>query len=215
MADKILFVDDDRHILHAMKMTLRGVFPVCLAQGGGAGLDILRTDGPFAVVVSDYRMPGMDGVEFLERVRECAPNTVRVMLTGHGDLDMAIAAVNRGEVFRFLAKPCRTPEMCRVLDDCIAKYRRDLPGTAAATAFPGVLGPPVAELPTTVADTQLTVRERAIAAMIRRGDSTKQIAVFMNLSTRTVESYRDNIRKKLGLANKKINLQQYLSFNSY
>ena len=62
--------------------------------------------GPFAVVVADMRMPGMDGVEFLQHVKEMSPDTVRIMLTGNADMQTAIDAVNKGNIFRFLTKPC-------------------------------------------------------------------------------------------------------------
>jgi DNA-binding NtrC family response regulator len=80
------------------------------ATSGKAGLERLSSDGPFAVVVSDMRMPEMNGAAFLAQVRERAPDTVRVLLTGQADLDSAIAAVNEGQIFRFLTKPC-APEM--------------------------------------------------------------------------------------------------------
>jgi response regulator RpfG family c-di-GMP phosphodiesterase len=67
---------------------------------------VLQTEGPFAVIASDKRMPRTHGVEFLDRARQCAPDSVRVMLTGNADQQTAVQAVNRGQVFRFLTKPC-------------------------------------------------------------------------------------------------------------
>lgn len=107
---RILCVDDEPNVLAALSLQLRKRFDVATAGGGEAGLEELRKDGPFAVVVSDMRMPGMDGAAFLSRVREISPDTVRVLLTGMADFDVAVSAVNQGQIFRFLSKPC-PPEM--------------------------------------------------------------------------------------------------------
>lgn len=106
----ILFVDDESSVLQGIQRTLRGKFTIDTADSGAAGLEALQKRGPFAVVVSDMRMPGMDGVEFLSRVKDLAPDTIRVMLTGNSDLETAVRAVNQGAIFRFANKPC-PPEM--------------------------------------------------------------------------------------------------------
>ena len=96
MDDKVLLVDDDQNLLQAAKRHLRKRFAVFTALGGTEGLKLIEQEGPFAVIVSDLSMPGMDGMQFLMRVREAAPNTVRMMLTGHADLHTAMTAVNDG-----------------------------------------------------------------------------------------------------------------------
>jgi len=106
MEDKILLVDDEPNVLEGLQRLLNDGFSVETANGGAAGLSVLAASGPFAVVVSDMRMPGMNGVEFLTAVRERSPETVRLMLTGNADMQTAIDAVNEGCVFRFLTKPC-------------------------------------------------------------------------------------------------------------
>ena len=106
MTDKILFVDDDANLLAAFHRQLRKQFQIDTAEGGHEGLELVKANGPYAVIVSDFRMPIMDGIEFLSRVREIAPETVRIMLTGNADLQAAIQAVNEGNIFRFLTKPC-------------------------------------------------------------------------------------------------------------
>lgn len=111
MADKILFVDDEVNVLEGFRANMtRKRFDVDTALGPEAGLDLVRSSGPYAVVVSDLKMPNMDGIAFLSHVREISPDTVRMMLTGFADVDVAIEAVNEGQVFRFLTKPC-TPEV--------------------------------------------------------------------------------------------------------
>lgn len=106
MTSRVLLVDDEPRVLDAIRRLLRGKFDVQTAGSADEGLVVLHNEGPFAVVVSDMRMPGTNGVEFLDRVRQAAPDSVRVMLTGNADQQTAIQAVNRGQVFRFLTKPC-------------------------------------------------------------------------------------------------------------
>ncbi|MEK7764415.1 MAG: HD domain-containing phosphohydrolase [Nitrospirota bacterium] len=110
MNDAILCVDDDANILEGFRRQLRKEFQLETALGPEEGLKILETHGPFAVVVSDLQMPGMNGVEFLAQVRVHEPDTVRMLLTGNAELQAAINAINQGQIFRFLTKPC-TPEL--------------------------------------------------------------------------------------------------------
>ena len=93
------------------------------APGGKEGLALIHLFGPFAVVISDMRMPGLDGAEFLARVRELSPHTVRMLLTGYKDLRRAIAAVNEGQIFRYLTKPCSKEEMVSAIRLGLAQYR--------------------------------------------------------------------------------------------
>ncbi len=120
---KVLCVDDDRLFLEAVKRRLRKDFEVVTAVGGEAALRTLEEEGPFAVVLSDFNMPGMNGVEFLKRSQEHSPETVTAMLTGQTDLDVAISALHEGRIFRFLNKPCTTEKIAKTLNDCLAQYR--------------------------------------------------------------------------------------------
>lgn len=112
---KILFVDDDPDLLAGIRRQLRREFDILTAEGGDGGLDVLQDDDAVAVVVSDMRMPGMNGVEFLEQVRKLSPDTVRIMLTGYADLETAIEAVNSGKIFQFLTKPISSGELKEIL----------------------------------------------------------------------------------------------------
>ena len=94
MSVKILFVDDDLNILSGFQRQFRKMFTVFTAPGGQVGLEVISEHGPFAVIVSDLRMPGMDGIEFLSHARKSAPDSVRIMLTGNADLHTAMEAVN-------------------------------------------------------------------------------------------------------------------------
>ena len=106
MTKKVLFVDDEPNVLQSIKRNLRKDFDVDTANGGEEALQKLASNGEYAIVVSDMRMPGMDGVEFLSKAKQQWPDTVRMMLTGNADQQTAVDAVNKGDVFRFLNKPC-------------------------------------------------------------------------------------------------------------
>lgn len=106
MNEKILFVDDEPNVLHSIQRQLHKRFDIAIAEGADEALRVLREDGPFAVIVSDMRMPKMSGIELLTRVKDMYPETVRLMLTGNADQETAIEAVNNGQIFRFLTKPC-------------------------------------------------------------------------------------------------------------
>ncbi len=123
MTEKVLFVDDDPNILAAFQRHLRKQFAVQTALEGPRGLEAVRNDGPFAVIVSDLRMPQMDGIQFLSQVRALAPDSVRMMLTGNADLSAAVEAVNQGHIFRFLTKPCAAEVLTTALNAGIAQYR--------------------------------------------------------------------------------------------
>ncbi len=124
MNKNILFVDDESNILSAIKRQLRKDFRnIDLAESGPEGLDIIKAKGPYAVVVSDMRMPEMDGVQFLSRVRDIAPETVRMMLTGNADQETAIKAVNEGRIFRFLNKPCPREMLKSSVEAALEQYR--------------------------------------------------------------------------------------------
>jgi response regulator RpfG family c-di-GMP phosphodiesterase len=123
VTEKILFVDDEPNILESYARVLRKNFEVDTALGGEKGLELLSGSGPYAVVISDLRMPVLDGITFLSRVKDKWPDTVRMMLTGYADVDSAINAVNEGAVFRFLTKPCKPETLVRALVAGIKQYR--------------------------------------------------------------------------------------------
>lgn len=123
MGEKILFVDDDQQLLDTFRTTLRKQYDISTALGPEEALRMLSEQGPFAVVVSDFKMPRINGVKLLGHVAEMSPGSVRVMLTGYADVDSAIAAINEGRVFRFLTKPCSPPMMVRTLDAALEQHR--------------------------------------------------------------------------------------------
>ncbi len=119
---KILLVDDDETVLRSYKRHLSLDFEIDTAAGGEEGIRRCHSDGPYAVVVSDMRMPGMNGTAFLSTVYERWPDSVRMLLTGQADMKDAIAVVNEGHLFRFLTKPCLPPVFAKALRDGLEQY---------------------------------------------------------------------------------------------
>lgn len=112
----VLLVDDDPLLLEVLIDELAlSPFDVVFASGGGEALQLLQAR-PIDIVVADYVMPGMDGIQLLAKIRELRPQTVRVLLTGFGNLDVARDAISRGEVFRILAKPWSHEELLETLE---------------------------------------------------------------------------------------------------
>jgi len=121
---QILCVDDEPHVLEGLKDTLRRSFDVRIATSGQAGLERLSGDpGGYAVVMSDMRMPVMQGSVFLREARRIAPDAVRILLTGYSDVESAAAAVNDGQLFRFLTKPCDAEELQRACAAAVGHHR--------------------------------------------------------------------------------------------
>ncbi len=122
MIGKILFVDDEQNVLDAYQRSLRKEVHIETATSGPEGLEAVASHGPYAVIVTDMRMPGMDGIQFLANVKEKAPDSVRIMLTGNADQQTAMEAVNEGNIFRFLTKPCSPETMAKALRDGLQQY---------------------------------------------------------------------------------------------
>ena len=122
MSNKILFVDDDPKLLKGITRQLDDDYDLDTALGPEEGLELVAEEGPYSVVVSDMRMPVMNGVEFLAKVREIHPDSVRIILTGFADLNSTIQAVNEGNIFRFLAKPVSSEDLTSALQAGIRQF---------------------------------------------------------------------------------------------
>ncbi len=123
MAETVLFVDDELNVLNAYKRALRRQFRFDTACSGREALEMLDRGNAYAVIVSDMRMPEMNGVELLSRFRKRSPDTVRIMLTGNSDQKTAVDALNEGDIFRFLNKPCSPGELASAIDGALEKHR--------------------------------------------------------------------------------------------
>ena len=120
---KVLFVDDEEAILKAFKLNLGRKYSVFIAESGNEGLRVLEEEGPFEVIVSDFSMPGMNGADFLEKVREQNKEVVTMLLTGQANFDDLCDVVRRGEIFRLLGKPCSPEALDENLQQALRQHQ--------------------------------------------------------------------------------------------
>ncbi|ACM21852.1 response regulator, PAS domain-containing [Geotalea daltonii FRC-32] len=109
---RILCVDDERNVLRAIeRMFIDEDYEIITASSGEEGLEKLSSSENFHVIISDYRMPGMNGVEFLKKACSLHPETIRIVLSGYADTAAVVAAINEGEIYRFIPKPWNEDEL--------------------------------------------------------------------------------------------------------
>lgn len=121
---RLLFVDDEPEVLSGVMRNLRSEnFEVMCASDGTSALEKVRTDGPFAVVFTDWRMPGMDGPSLLRALRVSSPNTVRVLSSHPSDLELGVNAINEGLAFRFVPKPCTLVLLAFTVKAAVEQHR--------------------------------------------------------------------------------------------
>jgi CheY-like chemotaxis protein len=119
----VLCVDDEPRVLEGLKLTLRHGYSVTTATSGAEGLARLKEMDGATVVISDMRMPVMDGAAFLTQVRKHWPDATRLLLTGETGRDAAVAAVNEGQIFRFLTKPCAPDKLLASVEAAVRQYQ--------------------------------------------------------------------------------------------
>lgn len=122
MTHKVLLVDDEQPVLDGVSRRIGFDYDLTTAKSGAEGLQAIQESGPFAVVVTDMRMPHMNGIEFVTQARRIDPDTVYLMLTGNQDQETATRAVNEGQVFRFLNKPCDVKTLRAALEAGLRQY---------------------------------------------------------------------------------------------
>jgi len=121
--ERILLVDDDEKLLRSLHRGLSRRYEVDAASSGYQALALMEKRGPYAVILSDMRMPSMNGVELLDRVSQEYPEVVRIMMTGNHDYETAKLAINQGKIFRFLSKPCPLKDLLLTIDAALERYR--------------------------------------------------------------------------------------------
>ncbi|WP_046005206.1 HD domain-containing phosphohydrolase [Pseudoalteromonas rubra] len=120
---RVLCLDDEPGVLKVLKRTLRmSGMQVAVFECGELALKAL-SDDEFEVIISDMRMPEMDGVEFLTKARQVSPQSQRVLLSGYADMDSTIAAINEGGIHNFLQKPWQNETLVHIIKDAAEKYR--------------------------------------------------------------------------------------------
>lgn len=119
----IITVDDEQSVLDGLALTLRRMGTLHQFLRPAEALEFIKTSGPIALIISDMRMPEMDGAAFLTKARELRPDTIRMLLTGQADIAAAMAAINDGQIFRFLMKPCPPPALMSAVEAAIEQRR--------------------------------------------------------------------------------------------
>jgi DNA-binding NtrC family response regulator len=126
VVEQILVVDDEKNVLDGIERLLHGEFSISKAQDADQGLESIQRFGPYAIVIADMRMPGINGARFLARVHKQAPDTVTMLLTGYRDIETAIVAVNEGRIFRYLRKPCKKEDLVKAIHLGLAQYNTNI-----------------------------------------------------------------------------------------
>ncbi len=119
----ILIVDDEENNLQLLRRTFRGKYNILMAHNGVEALEVVKQHGDeISLIVSDQKMPVMEGTEFLKQVRQTNPQIVKILLTGHVDTDIIVAAINDCELFQYILKPFEPEELQIAVDSGIQKY---------------------------------------------------------------------------------------------
>lgn len=121
---RVLLIDDDENLLHSIVRLLRSFYDITTAKNGKEALSILE-HASFPVIISDYKMPGMDGLTLLRKIKASYPQSVLVLLTGYADVTLAINALNQDICYKFLQKPCSAQEIGEAITSCFEKYSVD------------------------------------------------------------------------------------------
>jgi len=121
--NRVLFIDDDVNLLAGVSRSLRNDFSIMTCPNPLRALEVIEKEGPFSIIVSDLAMPQLDGIQLLTRARSCNKDSVRILLTGNGDMNAAIKAINEGNIFHFLLKPCSVDDLKQVLQAGLSQYR--------------------------------------------------------------------------------------------
>lgn len=120
---RILCVDDEKNVLNAIKrLFLDDDYEILTALSAEEGLKIIRSVTPIQIVLSDFRMPGMNGVEFLKEVCKQCPDTVRIVISGYADIAAVISAINEGRIYKFIPKPWNEDDLRVTLSNAIERY---------------------------------------------------------------------------------------------
>lgn len=194
---KILVVDDDESYLASIRRILRGHVIIVTTTDPVQALKIIEYQGPFAVVISDFRMPFMNGIELFSKIIRIDNKIRRIMLTGCAELQMAIDAINRGKITAFLTKPTPAGTIRLVVLDAISAYNEFLVGEQVTSELQNNL------LSTREISTDiylpLTVKEMEILSWLAKGCSNEEIAIQLNITVGTVKSHVNNLFGKMGV----------------
>jgi DNA-binding NarL/FixJ family response regulator len=194
---KILVVDDDENYLASIRRIMRGHFIIITTTDPVQALRIIEYQGPFAVVISDFRMPFMNGIELFSKIVTIDNRIQRIMLTGCAELQMAIDAVNRGKITAFLTKPTPAGTIRFVVLDAIRTYNECLAEELITSEIQNTALP--AKENATSLYFPLTVKETEILSWLTKGCSNEEISIKLNITVGTVKCHVNNLFGKMGV----------------
>lgn len=192
---RILIVDDEECLLASLRRTLRNQYEIVTTKDPVQALKIFELQGPFAVVISDYQMPFINGIELFSKIHAINADTQRVMLTGHAELQMAIDAVNRGKITSFLTKPMPAVSIRKVIADAIQSYKQNSENYRQEKAKTQAEATQLSAQQGVYA--KLTVKETEVLSLLAKGHSNNEIALELNISIGTVKTHVTNLFGKI------------------
>jgi two-component system NtrC family sensor kinase len=120
---RILCVDDEKNVLKALeRIFIDSDYEIITALSGNEGLKILENTEPVQIIISDYRMPGMNGIDFLKEARKLRPDTVRIVLSGYANIAAIVGAINEGQIYKFIPKPWNDDELKIAISNAFGRY---------------------------------------------------------------------------------------------
>ncbi len=195
-----MIVDDDEKYLASMRRIMQGHFAITTTKDPVQALKIFEYQGPFAVVISDFRMPFMNGIELFSRILAMDKYVQRIMLTGYAELQMAIDAINHGKITAFLTKPTPAVSIRAVVSDAVRAYNENRPDAARQKSSPEARNNPLPAGQSLAGPyTPLTVKEKEVLFFLAKGCSNEEIARELNITVGTVKSHLNNLFGKLAV----------------
>ena len=195
---RILIVDDDENYLSSVRRVLHGQCEILTTKDPLQALKIVEHQGPFAVIISDYRMPVMNGIELFSRILAIDKRVQRILLTGYPELQMAIDAVNHGKITAFLTKPTPSVSLRSVVLEAAQTYRESKYTNGQGQENPET---PDKDAAATQSDAKLfaplTVKEKEVLTLVAKGFSNAEISINMTITVGTVKTHINNLFWKM------------------
>lgn len=192
---QILIVDDEVNFLASIRRILRGNFNIITTTDPVQALKIVELQGPFAVVISDFQMPLMNGIQLFAKIVAMDKKIQKIMITGHADLQMAIDAINYGKIDKFLTKPISSTSLRSVVIEAIQTYK----GICAQSETIQQIRMNQEFIPPF---TPLTIKEKEVLTLLAQGFSNDEISISLNITIGTVKSHVNSIFTKLHVNNR-------------
>jgi DNA-binding NarL/FixJ family response regulator len=200
---RILVVDDDEKYLSSLRRMMHGHFDVVTTKDPIQALKILEYQGPFAVVISDFRMPVMNGIDLCSKIGIIDNNIQKILLTGYAELQMAIDAINRGKINAFLTKPIPAVSLRSVVIEAIRTYherKNCIPREQETTPPP--IAKPFMDNPASKLYAPLTVKEKEVLCLLAKGFSNAEISQELNITVGTVKTHLNNLFSKMDVTSR-------------